>query len=109
MTRLRPRPSRSKSASFPPAGEVFIFDGSSRVCPVCHVFIRKGISPVVRLPRPMKVRVRRIGCCSCVSSVTGKPFYYDGHCPPSPERPRWFVHERCWGKIQRAIEREAQR
>jgi hypothetical protein len=99
--RTRRYPDRWEPASFPTPGEVFVFDGSSRVCPLCHTFLTRGRSQAVRLPRPIPVRVRLVGDHTYVSAVTGGAFYADGHCPPVPDRPRWYVHARCWDRLRK--------
>lgn len=85
-----------------PVGVPFEFGGSGRVCPLCHVFITPS-STAVRLPEPgMPVQmIERDG--HYVSAVTGKPFFADGRLMPNePWRPRWYVHARCWDKLNKA-------
>lgn len=88
-----------EKASWTEPGVPFKFDGSSRICPMCHVFIVKGRSWAVRLPKPVVPRTSD----GRFSDDTGEPYYWDGHRIPSPDRPRWYAHHRCWLRYSRGV------
>lgn len=61
------------------------------ICPRCPTFI-STTSKVVRLYKP-EVPDTLDGRSD---RTTGKFYYWDGRAVN--DKPRWFVHERCWNK-----------
>ena len=78
----------------------------SGICPMCHVYIAKGRSRVVKLYRPLTPRYevwKGYGEEVWQSRDTGEAYNHDGS--PIRTHPRWYVHERCYPKAEKALDR----
>lgn len=78
----------------------------SAICPMCHVFIAKHRSWIVKLPRPLAPRAvvadynPRKGRCA----DTGRPWYANGRLPSLHKR--WMVHRACFKKAVERVNEE---
>lgn len=79
----------------------------SSCCPMCHVYIRKTVSKVRKLPRPLKLRYEIVHnpheYNTYRSKDTKKIYNADGHEPNLLGKPRWWVHERSYGRALEAL------